>query len=196
MILLLHKWDMAQRLVTSATQEGVSVARSIPNALDLLELSDYELAIVEPSQFPNWERLVPHVPLLFLGEVEGRVLERALQVGVRGVVGTGISLQGLKAALHTIREGGSVFPSRGLGEAVEGLREREKRAVSLSPRQREVLELTARGMNADQIGETLGVTGKYVNAVRAVVYRKLGIPKTGQGRIQAAVRWAVEHHLV
>ena len=190
MILLLHRWEMVQGLVANAAPEGVSVARSIPNALDLLEMAGrrYELAIVEPFQYPSWEEMVGKVDLVLLtGEVGTGLVGKALKVGAKGVLSTGISLQGLKVALDLVRKGECVFPAT--------FSQSEEEGVNLSPRQRQVLVLTAKGRNAVEIGEELGVVPGYVNNVRARVYEKLGIQERGQGRIQAAVAWAVEHNL-
>jgi DNA-binding CsgD family transcriptional regulator len=55
---------------------------------------------------------------------------------------------------------------------------------SLTPREREVLALLARGMSNAEIGASLGVSPKTVMHHTVAIYRKLGV----RGRAEAAVR--------
>jgi FixJ family two-component response regulator len=55
------------------------------------------------------------------------------------------------------------------------LAEIRRRAESLSPREREVMELVVSGLLNKQVGHRLGVTEKTVKAHRAQVMRKMGV---------------------
>lgn len=60
----------------------------------------------------------------------------------------------------------------------------------LTPREREVLRLVARGLTNAQVARELTVTPRTVNAHLTAVYGKLGVTARG-----GAIRYAIDHHL-
>jgi len=202
MILLLNKWEAVQRLVISATSQGVTVARSVPNALDLLEMERgaYQVAVVEPVHYPaGIEVLGNRLPTIALTQdTSPQGVARMISQGARAVLGVGCTLQELKVTLEQVIAGAATLHGEQVQQALGVLRTRQREAeeAGLSPRQREVLALTARGLTAREIGETLGLSPRYVQNVRTAAYDKLGLEIIGQGRTQAATRWAVEHGIV
>src|SRR5262249_32941334 len=59
-------------------------------------------------------------------------------------------------------------------QTAAGLAQIRQRAESLSPREREVMALVARGMPNNRVGSQLGVTEKTIKVHRAQVMRKMG----------------------
>ncbi len=62
---------------------------------------------------------------------------------------------------------------------------------TLTPREREILQLLAEGASSKEMGEVLGIGVRTVEAHRAAIMRKLGI-----GSLAELVRYAVRNHLV
>lgn len=61
------------------------------------------------------------------------------------------------------------------------------KSTSLTPRQKEVLELIARGLNNTQISERLNVGVKSVENYINSIYNTLGVQGGGAGRVQAVL---------
>jgi DNA-binding NarL/FixJ family response regulator len=70
-------------------------------------------------------------------------------------------------------------------------RERSDPLVSLSPREREVLQLVAGGLTSSQIAERLGLSPRTVESHRANLMRKIGISTTA-----GLIRFVVERGLL
>ncbi len=108
----------------------------------------------------------------------------ALKAGARGYIVKGISAQQLVAAVRTIAAG-EVFISPGLASSVlfEMTREESNPINSLTPREREILQLVSEGLTNRQIGERLFLAEKTVKHHMTNVLQKLQV----RSRVQAAL---------
>jgi len=107
----------------------------------------------------------------------------ALKAGASGYLLKRTPSDELIASLRQVHEGGSPMTSYIARKVVQSFYECEPLPVltdSLSPREREVLELLARGYFYKEIAETLGVTIATVNTHARRVYEKLHVHSRAQ----------------
>ncbi|MBB1025550.1 response regulator transcription factor, partial [Dietzia sp. DQ12-76] len=122
--------------------------------------------------------------------------------GARGYVTKTISGGELADAVRRVADGDAVFSPRLAGfvldafaRAAPGLQERgepvhDPEVDSLTPREKEVLRLLARGYTYKEIAETLFISVKTVETHASNVLRK-----TQQSNRHALTRWAQSRHL-
>jgi DNA-binding NarL/FixJ family response regulator len=120
-----------------------------------------------------------------------------IRAGARGYVTKSISGRELADAIERVRDGDAVFSPRLAGfvldafhgEITEG--EVDPELDQLTPREREVLRLIARGYLYKEIAARLGISPKTVEAHVGAVLRKLQLSSRHE-----LSRWAVERRLV
>jgi len=119
------------------------------------------------------------------------VLE-ALRAGVRGYVLKSQAMSDLVTAIQQVVRG-TIYLSPGVSQSVLDafLSRREFTAPTLTPREREVLQLVAEGRRSKEIADVLGIKTKTAEAHRANIMDKLGIHETA-----GLVRYAVKNGFV
>lgn len=178
-------------------EEALRKARVYEPDLLLLDLSmplkgGLEVARILKDDLPRIAILV-----LTMHEEEGYFYQ-LLEAGASGYVVKGAAPSDLLSAIRAVSQGGVVLhPSlaKGLVERFRGNSSEgagNKCAdVPLSPREREVLDLTAQGLTAREVASALDISSNTVERHRANIMAKLGISNRAQ-----LVRYAVESGLV
>lgn len=138
-------------------------------------------------------RLCPNtrVVLLTMYNQECYVLA-GLRAGISGYVLKNAAASNLVQALDAVSKG-EVFMSPGVSQAVVRayLSNDPVPEDPLSPREREVLQLMAEGMNMKGIGGVLGISERTAETHRARIMSKLNIRE-----LAGLVRYAIAHQLV
>ena len=104
----------------------------------------------------------PPVPtILITGLERSSLIHDALAAGCQGLLSKTVTIAALADAVLTVANGGTAFPA----DELLGLAQRDLSQVgaTLTPREREVLELLAEAASAETIAETLVVS---INTVR------------------------------
>jgi DNA-binding NarL/FixJ family response regulator len=120
-----------------------------------------------------------------------------IRAGARGYVTKSISGEELADAINRVREGDAVFSPRLAGFALDAFQgeipdaEIDPELDQLTLREREVLQLIARGYLYKEIAMRLGISPKTVEAHVSAVLRKLQLSSRHE-----LSRWAVERRLV
>lgn len=142
------------------------------------------LAIARESPTTRTIALTVHTEDLY-------VLE-ALRSGIRGYVLKTQAMSELAEAIHQVVRG-SIYLSPGVSQAVLDafLSRREFAPPSLTPRERQVLQLVAEGKRSKEIADLLGISTKTAEAHRAHIMDKLEIHETA-----GLVRYAVKYGFV
>lgn len=180
-------------------EEALRKARVYEPDLLLLDLSmplkgGLEVARILRDELPKVAILV-----LTMHEEEGYFYQ-LLEAGAGGYVVKGAAPSDLLSAIRAVSRGGVVLnPSlaRGLVERFRGQHPEaeapEQKAPSspLSPRELEVLDLTAQGLTAREVATQLDISSNTVERHRANIMAKLGFSNRAQ-----LVRYAVESGLV
>lgn len=131
----------------------------------------------------------PDVRLVALTEhVEDSFVLDALEAGFRGYVSKVQALAELVRALDEVNRG-SIFLSPGLSDVVVEtcLGRIQPPKDSLTPREREVLQLVAESKTTKDIARVLGIGVKTVESHRTRIMAKLGIHETA-GLVRYAIR--------
>ena len=132
----------------------------------------------------------PAVVMLTSFPADDRVLE-AMRAGAAGYLLKDAEPSELLAAIRTAHSGGSPLHPDAAARLVGELRRPQAAAVELTAREREVLELLARGMPNKAIALRLSLAEKTVKTHVSAILRKLEVTD----RTQAALR-AVRERLV
>ena len=119
-----------------------------------------------------------------------------IRAGARGYVTKTISRDELFDAVRRVSDGDAVFSPRLAGFVLDAFRTGEPLAAdeeleTLTPREREVLQLIARGYMYKEIALRLGISAKTVEAHVSAVLRKLQLSNRHE-----LSRWAAERRLV
>jgi DNA-binding NarL/FixJ family response regulator len=120
-----------------------------------------------------------------------------IRAGARGYVTKSISGEELAEAIGSVRDGDAVFSPRLAGFVLDAFRGEIPQAQvdpeldQLTPREREVLRLIARGYLYKEIALRLAISAKTVEAHVSSVLRKLQLSNRHE-----LGRWAVERRLV
>lgn len=138
-------------------------------------------------------RLCPNTKVLLLTMYNQECYVLAgLRAGVSGYVLKSGAASNLVQAIEAVFNG-EVYMSPGVSRAVVQayLSSAQAPPDPLSPREREVLQLIAEGMNMKEIGGLLGISERTAETHRARIMAKLNIRE-----LAGLVRYAIAHHLV
>jgi DNA-binding NarL/FixJ family response regulator len=118
-----------------------------------------------------------------------------IRAGARGYVTKTISGTELTAAIHRVAEGDAVFSPRLAGFVLDAFRSGEAAPDAeldqLSAREREVLQLIARGYRYKEIAARLHLSVKTIETHVSAVLRKLQLSNRHE-----LTRWAAERRLI
>jgi DNA-binding NarL/FixJ family response regulator len=136
------------------------------------------------------------VPVVFLTmHRDVRFARRALEAGASGFVLKHSASVELIAALHAALDGKIYITPQLAGDVLEGMKQGPGQAgdpiASLTPRQREVLQLLAEGRSAKEIGASLGISARTVEFHKYQMMEKLGLHSSAE-----VIRFAVTHGLL
>jgi len=156
----------------------------------LLDISMPEMSGLEVTKYLSQEKPKIRIIILSMHNDEEYVAE-ALCSGAAGYLLKGSSPVELQLSINSVFQGG-IYLSPNVSEyVVSGYVERiENNATSndnLTPRQREILHLIAKGKTTKEIGLKLNISVKTVEAHRANLMERLGIYDLA-GLIRYAIR--------
>lgn len=140
------------------------------------------------------ERGLPVRTIVLTMSAQPRDVAEAMRLGAWGYVLKGSPSEDLVEAVRRVAGG-----QRHLGEAESALAMRALAgdtrgtggATALSPRERQVIVMVARGASSAAIGEQLHLSPKTVDTYRSRLMAKLGLSD-----VPALVRWAVREGLI
>jgi DNA-binding NarL/FixJ family response regulator len=136
------------------------------------------------------------VPVVFLTmHRDVTFARRALEAGASGFVLKHSASVELIAALRAALEGKTYLTPQLAGGVLEALKQgpekREDPVVSLTPRQREVLQLLSEGRSAKEIASSLSISARTVEFHKYQIMERLGLRTSAE-----LVHFAIKHGLV
>jgi DNA-binding NarL/FixJ family response regulator len=185
--------------------EVVGEAGSVAEAVPLIKQLDPDVVLLD-VHLPDGggeaviQGVAPERPAVrFLALSVSDAAEDVISViraGARGYVTKTISGDELSSAIGRVAEGDAVFSPRLAGFALDAFREGmrvggDAELEELTPREREVLQLIARGYMYKEIAGRLNLAVKTVESHVSSVLRKLQLSTRHE-----LTRWATQHRLV
>lgn len=159
--------------------------------LVLLDLSLGARSGFEVLQELRRRELQTRVVVLSMSSQPLHVAE-AMRLGALGFVLKGAPSSNLLTAIASAVNGHRYLGEGEADLAIRGLTEmRSSPADSLSPRERQILVMVARGASSSAIGRELHLSPKTVDTYRSRLMAKLNL-----GDVPAVVRWAIRQGLV
>ena len=163
---------------TDCLEEAVRLSRRLNP--DILAI---DLGMLSGSGLRAIRKLIAQEPgthVLALADPEHREsMDPIIQAGVRGCIGKNRTVGELVVAVDLVAAGGTRLPPRASRLIQRRIQNNGTglvaRLARLSEREHEVLELTARGFTAREIGIRIHLAAKSVDNYRSAVRRKLGI---------------------
>ncbi len=123
--------------------------------------------------------------LMLTASEEIDTLLGALQRGAMGYVLKGVGSKGLAEAIRTILKGTRYVSPAMSAKVVDVSLDKEPSKNSLTPREREVMDLVGEGLSNKHIGLRLDLQEKTVKHHMTQILTKLGV----SNRTEAALRW-------
>jgi DNA-binding NarL/FixJ family response regulator len=96
-------------------------------------------------------------------------IKRALNAGALGAVIKDCPCEMLIEAIRSVANG-----EKFVSQEIANIMEEAKRLPALSPRQKDILRLVAKGFNNDEIASRIGITRHGVKAHLAIVFERIG----------------------
>ena len=188
---LLDPWAMANKIEIRADDEGPASRADHDRhiALEILVLGAARVDDpVVQAQLLQRRRMRPDVPLALVSDHEDRAeVTAAFRQGARGFVPSSLEPDLARQAFGFILAGGSFFPphilDRPAGDGAEAGGRASRQAVSLTPRQLDVLALLREGKSNKLIARDLSMCESTVKVHVRQIMRKLG----AANRTQAAL---------
>jgi DNA-binding NarL/FixJ family response regulator len=163
------------QVVGEAASGDEAVVRAVADGADVV-LMDLDMPGGGLAATERLAREAPHVAVLVLTmSAEDRSVTAALRAGARGFLVKGASRAEVERALRTVADGGLVVGAsvaHRVAALVRGTAEPEG-LPGLSAREREVLDLMARGLDNGQIARRLVLSPKTVRNVVSAIFGKL-----------------------
>lgn len=193
------------RAELEGVHEVVGEAGDVDTAVARIAATDPEVVLLD-VHLPGGggtevlRRLVPHRPeLRFLALSVSDAPEDVIAViraGARGYVTKTISGRDLAEAIERVAEGDAVFSPRLAGFVLDAFGaatapSEDADLEQLTPREREVLRLIARGYTYREIANELVLSVKTIETHVSAVLRKLQLSNRHQ-----LTRWASDHRIV
>ena len=175
--------------------EGLKRAKSLKPDVVLLDLHMRGMSGLEAVRLIAEEVPESNVLMLTVSEDAEDLLE-ALRGGACGYLLKNIDTEALVEAIRRAADGESVISPQMTGKLVQGVRRPARDSAAppekekLSPREREILSLLAKGVSNKEIARSLELAESTVKIHVQGILRKLGL----SSRVQAAV-YAVERGL-
>jgi DNA-binding NarL/FixJ family response regulator len=175
-------------------REAVELARTLSPDVVVMDVAMKELNGIEATRQIRGE--CPGVKVIALSShSDSRYVAAILDAGACGYVLKANAYDDLRRALDAARQGKS-YLCPDVTQAVVGASLRRPgsadaaAAASLSPREREVLQLLAEGLSSPEIGKRLFVATSTVETHRRNIMRKLGIHSVAD-----LTKWAIREGL-
>jgi RNA polymerase sigma factor (sigma-70 family) len=182
--------------------EVVGEAGTVAAAIPLIEALEPEVVLLD-VHLPDGsgeaiiDAIAPgHPDVRFLALSVSDAAEDVIAIiraGARGYVTKTISGEELAAAIERVASGDAVFSPRLAGFVLDAYRSEQAGSEldELTPREREVLQLIARGYLYKEIASRLDISVKTVESHVSSVLRKLQLSTRHE-----LTRWATQHRLV
>ncbi|HNB51183.1 MAG TPA: response regulator transcription factor [Anaerolineales bacterium] len=167
-------------------KDAVVLANKLTPNLILMDINMPNLNGIEATQQIVQTR--PDIGILILSMLDDETVFSAMRAGARGYLLKGSEGDATIQAIRVVAEGGTIF-SPGIAERVMAYFSRGKRKADpfpeLTNREREILDLIARGLTNQAIADQLVISPKTVRNQVSEIYSKLQVASRGEVVVKA-----------
>jgi two-component system nitrate/nitrite response regulator NarL len=190
---------LVHMLTASEAVDVVAEADDGPQLLDAIRalepqvaLSDFRMPGLDGAALAlsvGKERLPTRV-LVLSAYSDPAIVFRCLENGAAGFLSKDVDRDTLIAAVRTVASGADVLPPEFVGDVLDQIRRRRvaPAAVTLSPREREILVAAAAGRSAPDIARSMHLSTSTVKTYLRRLYEKLGVGSRGEAIAEAMRR--------
>lgn len=177
-------------------RRAVELARSTHPDVAILDMTMPELNGLEATRQILSDRSTTRVLILTAHESEQLVRE-VLNAGAQGYVLKSDAGKALVTGVEALMDGRPFFTSKVARLVLEGFLRSpdggasEEGALTLSPREREIVQLLAEGKSNKEVARALGITVKTAETHRGNIMRKMQF-----GSLSDLVRYAIRNNIV
>lgn len=179
----------------SSGREAVEGAKQLKPDVVIIDISMPDLNGVEATQ--QIAKLLPETKIVVLTMHDSEELARkVLEAGARGFVLKSDAVRDLATAVKTVVKGKPFFSGK-ISEMLlrgylDGSRKTETQSIpTLTPREREVVQLLAEGKSSKEVASILGTSPATVETQRAKIMQKLDLHS-----VTDLVRYAIRNHII
>jgi len=179
----------------SSGREAVEGAKKLKPDVAVLDISMPDLNGVEAAQQIAKELPDTKVVILTMHDSE-ELARKVLEAGARGFVLKSDAVRDLANAVKTVVSGKPFFSGK-ISEMLlrgylEGSRKTNTETIpTLTPREREVVQLLAEGKSSKEVASILGTSPATVDTQRAKIMQKLDLHS-----VTDLVRYAIRNHII
>ena len=179
----------------STGREAVEGVTELKPDVAVIDISMPDLNGVEATQ--QISKQVPETKVVVLTMHDSEELARkVLEAGARGYVLKSDAVRDLAAAVKSVVKGRPFFSGKIsdmlLRGYLEGSRKTEMESMpTLTPREREVVQLLAEGKSSKEVASILGTSPATVETQRAKIMQKLDLHS-----VTDLVRYAIRNHII
>jgi DNA-binding NarL/FixJ family response regulator len=192
---LLEREDCEILAEYSSGREAVEGAKKLKPDVVIIDISMPDLNGVEATQ--QISRQVPETKVVVLTMHDSEELARkVLEAGARGFVLKSDAVRDLAHAVRAVVKGRPFFSGK-ISEMLlrgylEGSRKSELETIpTLTPREREVVQLLAEGKSSKEVASILGTSPATVETQRSKIMQKLDLHS-----VTDLVRYAIRNHII
>lgn len=172
-------------------EEGLQIMEQTDPDVILLDINMPKMNGLEVLQKIKESGIKRDVLILTIHD-EVEYVKKAMEIGVRGYVLKDSSLEILRKAIFTVKDGGTFIEANLIPLLTAALQEEQSiDDVGLTKREIEVLELIAKGMYNKEIANALHISEKTVKNHVSSIFKKIDVTD----RTQAAV-YAIKNEYV
>ena len=176
--------------VIGEAQDGFEAQRLVAELHPRILLLDLKMPGPRPAEIEKWVR--ENYPctdtLVLTSHDRNAYLASMMDSGAAGYLSKGDSADQLIGAIRRAAQGEIVFDDSQISRADQWRKEVGEKLNQLTPQERKVLELLAKGMNSKSIASSLDISVKTVSYHITNVLAKLNVSSR-----QEATIWALKH---
>ena len=179
----------------SSGREAVEGIKSVRPEVAVMDISMPDLNGVEATQQVSKQQPDTRVIILTMHDSE-ELARRVLEAGARGYVLKSDAARDLANAVRTVRRGQPFFSGKISEMLLRGYlnnpnQPQETALPSLTPREREIVQLLAEGKSSKEVASVLGTSPATVETQRAKIMQKMDLHS-----VSDLVRYAIRNHII
>jgi len=176
--------------VVAEADDGTQLLDAIRALRPQVALSDFRMPGLDGAGLAlaaQQERLPTRV-LVLSAYTEPAIVFRCLENGAAGFLSKDVDRATLIDAIRSVAAGTDVLPPEFIGDVLDQIRQRRTAtpaAITLSPREREILAAAAEGRSAPDIARSMHLSTSTVKTYLRRLYEKLGVGSRGAAIAEA-----------